>query len=247
MKLTKVILVVNDNPNYYKFANDVYDIWKNYIKIQPHLFIITDDKSKIELDFGNRIVQYINPIPDIPTAFQSQVIRLLLPCLYLDDFIIITDIDMIPIQKKFFKKYIKYISDDIFIKYFHTHQMCYNCAKGEIWRKIFKASSISDIQNIIKFWYTKFNGVRVTDQIVLKYYLEEYNGSKLILTSYLPNNTVIKRLSTYSEKNILKELNFNTLSEYLDFHLHHIFESNDNTTKYKDLVKFILTQNHNHK
>ena len=238
MKLTKVLLVVNDNPLYYKFSNDIYDIWANYIKIQPHLFIITHDKSKIDINFGNRMVQFIKPIPNIPTAFQSQVIRLLLPCLYPDDFTIITDIDMVPLSKKFFKKYIKYISDDVFVKYFHSYQMCYNCAKGEVWRNIFRAKNISDIKLIIETWYKKFNGIRVTDQLVLKYYLENYKGPTLILTSYLPNNTKIKRLSTYDE-NILDRVQIKDLSDCLDFHFHDVFKK-QNIQKYHDIVNHLI-------
>lgn len=241
MRLTKCILVCNDNPLYYKYCIDVYDIWEQRIKIKPHLFIISDEK--LNLDFGNRTVQYITPIPDIPTAFQSQVIRLLLPCLYKNDYIIITDIDMLPIQKKMFKNVIKYLNDDMFIQYFQNFQMCYNCGKGETWQNIFKIYKTSEIKPKIKEWYDEFLGMHTTDQHVLKKYIHSYNGPKLVLTSYLPNNTLIRRLSTYTDTAVLFSIKHETINEYVDFHVHGIFHDPINTPFYKNIVSFLLRKN----
>lgn len=238
MKLTKVILVCNDNSLYYKYANDVYDLWEKRIKIQPHLFIISD--HPINVDFGNRIVQYIKPIPNIPTAFQSQVIRLLLPCLFKDEYVIITDIDMLPIQKKMFRKIIKHLNDNMYIQYFQNYQMCYNCAKGETWQKIFNIYKTSEMKLLIKKWYKEFSGMHTTDQHVLKKYLSTYQGPKIILTSYLPSKTVIKRLSTYSDTAILFKIKNENINEYVDFHVHGIFHDPINTPFYKNIVKFLL-------
>ena len=241
MFLTKVLLVCNDNPLYYQFINDVYDIWEKYINIDPYLFIITDDKSKIHLDLGNRRVKYIKPVENIPTAFQSQVIRLLLPCLFPNDYVIITDIDMIPLKKSFFKKYIKYIKDDFFIRYFQNYQMCYNCAKGEIWRNIFNIKSTKEMKECILKWFQKYNGVHITDQLVLREYLENYKGSQIILTSYLPSQTSIQRLSTYSSQNIFFEVEYKNLKNYVDFHMHNIFGYEKSITEYKKIVNYLLS------
>lgn len=240
MKLTKVILVCNDNPLYYQFVNDIYDIWEKRIKIQPHLFIIAKDKTKVNLDFGHRKVQFINPLPNIPTAFQSQVIRLLLPSLYKDDYIIITDIDMIPIKKRFFKKYIKHINDDIFIQFFQNYQMCYNCAKGQVWNDIFQVNSISELKTSITQWYVEFKGAHTTDQRILKKYLDNFKNKKIILTSYLPSRTLIRRLSTYTDPNILFKIKNEELNNYVDLHAHNIFTNDSNILRYKEIIRYLL-------
>lgn len=238
MLLTKVILVCNNNPLYYQYANDIYDLWEKRIKIKPHLFIISEEK--LDIDFGDRTVQYIKPIPDIPTAFQSQVIRLLLPCLFKDDYSIISDIDMLPIKKKMFKKFIKRLNDDMFIQYFQFNQMCYNCAKGETWQKVFQVSEISQIQPLIKKWYLTFKGHRTTDQIVLGKYMDAYKGPKIILTTYLPNNTFIHRLSSLSDVAMIFDVKLEDLKKYVDFHAHGIFHDPLNIPFYKNIVKFLL-------
>lgn len=243
MKISKVIIVCNDNPHYYQFANDIYDIWEKYIKIPPHLFIITDDREKLKIDFGDRKVQIIKPIKDIPTPFQSQVIRLLIPCLFEDEYTLITDIDMIPLNKKFFKKFPKYLNDDIFIRFFHNYQMCYNCAKGTIWKKIFKIDSIAQIKKQIIEWYNTYNGSRTTDQIVLKQYLDSYLGPKIILTSYIPSNSNINRLSTYQGIKVLHNFPFKDVKEYIDFHVHHGFHTKENIESYKKIVDYLLHRN----
>lgn len=241
MKLTKVILVCNDNHLYYQYAKDVYDLWAKRIKIQPHLFIISD--NNLDIDFGQRSVQYIKPIPDIPTAFQSQVIRLLLPCLYKDDYVIITDIDMLPIQKKMFRKVLKHLNNDMFVQYFQNYQMCYNCGKGENWQRIFNITQVSEIKPLIKKWFIDYNGIHTTDQHVLKKYLHSYNGQKLILTSYLPNKTLIRRLSTYSDTAILFKIKDENLNQYVDFHAHGIFHDKINLPFYNRIVSFLLKKN----
>lgn len=239
MRITKVILVCNDNPLYYNFANDVYDIWENYIKIEPHLFIITDKKSNIDIKFGKRTVQYIKPVANIPTSFQSQVIRLLLPSLFEDDTVLITDIDMIPLNKKMFRKYIKYISDDIFLQFFHNYQICYNCAKGTIWKKMFDIKSIRQIKSLIKKWYKDYGGKHTTDQSILYKALKDYKGQKLVLTSYLPSNTLMKRLSTYSNPIDFDKVPMEKLKEYVDFHAHHVFSKPELIPHYNKMVEYL--------
>ena len=240
MKITKVILVCDDNPHYYQFANDVYDIWKYYIKIEPHLFILTNDKTKINMDFGDRMVQYINPVKNIPTEFQSKVIRLLLPSLFEKDITIITDIDMIPLNRKFFKSYLKYLNDDFFVRYFQNYQMCYNCASGEIWKRMFNINSITEIKTKILEWYKEHNGSRTADQFILHKHLQENNDNKLILTTYLPNKTSLPRLSTYSNFVKFQNIPMEDLKRHIDFHAHHVFMKEGLTEGYKKIVNYLL-------
>ena len=240
MRISKVILVCNDNSNYYQFANDVYDIWQKYIKIEPHLFIITDDKSKLDIHFGDRTIQYIKPVKDIPTAFQSQVIRLLLPSLFEDDIVLITDIDMIPLNRKFFKSYLKYLDDDFFVRYFQNYQMCYNCAKGSIWKEMFNINSISEIKSKITQWYQEYNGMHTTDQRILHKSLEGSFCNKLILTTYLPNKTPLPRLSTYSKFTKFQDVPLNELTRYIDFHCHHVFKNDELVEPYRKIVNYLL-------
>ena len=239
MHITKVILVCDAHPLYYPFAKDVYDIWDKRLNIQPQLYIISNDK--LPIDFGNRKVKYITPIQEIPTKFQAQVIRLLLPSLFPDDYVIISDIDMIPISKKYFGKVLKYIPNNIFLQYFYNHQICYNLAKGSLWKEIFEVDSLNSIISKLKEWYYEYNGQHTTDQQVLAKHLEKYQGKKLMLSNFLPEKTMIKRLSLYSKAHLVKSIKLEDLSKFLDFHAHGIFENEENLPYYKNIVKHLLS------
>ena len=238
MKITKVILVCDAHPLYYPFAKDVYDLWEKRLGITPQLYIISNDK--LPINFENRNVKYITPIQEIPTKFQAQVIRLLLPSLFPNDYVIISDIDMLPISKKYFGKVLKYIPDDIFLQYFYNNQICYNLAKGSLWKEIFEVDSLNTIIGKLKEWYYEYNGAHTTDQQVLGKYLEKYDNKRFMLGNYLPEKTMIRRLSLYSKTHLVKKIVLEDLTKYLDFHAHGIFEDEENLPYYKNIVKHLL-------
>jgi len=146
MKITKVILSCNNNPEYLPFWPMISKIWKVRFDIEPILYFIDDTNGEIEIDETYGKVIRFKSLEGIPTSYQSQTIRLLAPCLYPNDTLIISDIDMIPIDVYYFTESIKYITDKQFVMYTHFFQMCYNVATGKIWREIFGVNTIEEIR-----------------------------------------------------------------------------------------------------
>lgn len=99
-----------------------------------------------------------DPIENILTSFTSQIIRLLYPCiLNYKNGVLITDIDMLPMNKTYYTKNIIEYDNNKFIYYrnniclqYKELAMCYNVATPKIWKDIFKINSVDDIVYYIK-------------------------------------------------------------------------------------------------
>ena len=90
---------------------------------------------------------------NVLTSFTAQYIRLLYPALLkYNNAIMITDIDMIPLNKKYFNKHIENIDNNKFV---YTRGnickdeivMCYNYATPSVWSEIFEIKTIDDVKN----------------------------------------------------------------------------------------------------
>ena len=92
------------------------------------------------------------PSNGISTSFISQYIRLLYPALLdYENGIMITDIDILPMNNTYFTKNIESLSNNKFIYLrnvlldINQIAMCYNIATNNIWKDIFNINSINDI------------------------------------------------------------------------------------------------------
>jgi hypothetical protein len=98
------------------------------------------------------------PIENVLTSFTSQVIRLLYPCiLNYTNGVMITDIDILPMNRSYYTEHIKPFDNTKFIYLrenvcFKENQiaMCYNVACPNVWKEIFEIGSVQDIKECIK-------------------------------------------------------------------------------------------------
>lgn len=178
LKIDRVILSTDTNPMYIQFWPLVAKAWKQLIGIKPTLALIADESVQVDESVGD-VIRF-DPIPGVPTALQAQVIRLLLPIYFEDDVSIISDIDMIPLNKDYFINSVGGIPDDCFVVYRDQayggarYPMCYNAAKGRIFKEIFKIHNIDEISLFIKKWHELGLGW-CTDELVLYQYLTSWN------------------------------------------------------------------------
>ena len=170
MKISKVILS-STNDEFLNFYPLVSQAWRN-LDIEPILFLINgeekEDPSIINIDFSSE---------NIDNIFISQNIRLLAPCLYPDDVLILSDIDMMPLSKEYFQGSIREYADNQFINMRknvvkgNMYPICYSVAHGETWREIFKVDNMNSIKTLISEWYhndyIKFGESWYFDQIKL--------------------------------------------------------------------------------
>ena len=160
MKIDRVILSTNANPAYSDFWPIVAKAWQKW-GIKPTLAFICDRKIKLDETLGD-VIKF-EPIQEIPISIQTQTIRLLIPCLFKNDVCIISDIDVLPISKKYFINSIVDVPNDKFVIYNDTHTscdilispMCFNAAQGKIFQEIFKINNKEEIPKTIKYWWNE--------------------------------------------------------------------------------------------
>jgi len=94
--------------------------------------------------------------------------------------------------------------------------MCYNAAKGSIFKEIFNVRSKNDIPALIKYWATALKNSYATDELVLSTYLPrwKYFDSRCIqLKDILTRAKRIDRSRWGFDKKLVKQ-NF-----YIDSHM----------------------------
>lgn len=158
MKLDCVVSAVNENLLYLDFVPIFIKTWnKLYPDIDVKIILIAKTIPENLLLYKTNIILF-EPIENVLTSFTSQIIRLLYPCiLNYKNGVLITDIDILPMNKIYYTENIKEFDNDKFIYYrenvcLSSRQiaMCYNVATPQIWKDIFKVNSVDDIVSFIK-------------------------------------------------------------------------------------------------
>ncbi len=177
-EINRVIVSSNNDETYIQFWPIVAPIWQK-MGFRPTLALIGDENCKVDTKIGD-VVRF-SPIPGVPESLHAQAIRLLLPVLFPDDNCLISDIDMLPISKKYFVEGAQKCPETAFLVYRDEaysscekkYPMCYFAAKGKVFRDIFRVISKSQIQNMIKSWSKLGHGWN-TDEIILYQYVNEW-------------------------------------------------------------------------
>jgi hypothetical protein len=141
MKIDYAIVSSDDNPLYFEFWEIVKRLWIDLIGIKPILVKISDNDN-VE-DFGNYIIHNIKSVEGVDTGFQSQVARMYVTKYYQDYVCLTSDIDMLPLSKKYFTENIQVYNNDSLVifssdayKDINRYPICYNAAKGKIFDEI---------------------------------------------------------------------------------------------------------------
>jgi len=115
IKLDRVILATNDNPEYIEFWPLVAKAWKEIVGIQPTLALIGDESVQVDESLGD-VIRFA-PIEGVSTGNYARTIRLLLPILFEDEVCLISDIDMLPLSKEYYQGSIADVPEDNFVVY----------------------------------------------------------------------------------------------------------------------------------
>jgi len=153
MKLSCVLTATNENPLYCDFIPIFINTWKKLCpKILIKIIFIGKELPEKFKEYWDYLYLF-TPLPWVSTAFVSQYIRMLYPALIdVDGGVLITDMDMLPMNSDYYYKNIEDVEDDKFFCYrdaLHTEcaqiPMCYCIAKPETWSKIFKINNLEDV------------------------------------------------------------------------------------------------------
>ena len=135
MKIDKAIIVSTNDSQYLDYWETVEKAWLK-LNIEPILYVISKESTGIKNE--KLFIENLNP------AFVAQNLRLLIPALYPDDVCILSDIDMMPLSKKYFQDSISDISGDKIVIYRSDATpeemlpICWNAAVGKTWAEIFQ-------------------------------------------------------------------------------------------------------------
>ena len=214
MNIKYVLTAVNENNLYIDFIPIFIKAWESLYEIEVKIILIMNEIPSKFLHVKDNIILF-KPINNLSTVFQSQVIRLLYPSLLnTNDGILITDIDMIPLNKTFFTNCLKTIDETNFVNIAHStncgleqYQMCYNIANSIIWNEIFNINTEDDI--IIRMMEIHNRIILenkiywVSDQYSLYYYLNKWNKHDINFKFLDVNFTNTKLLCRNFKKYIL--------------------------------------------
>jgi len=175
MKITKCLVACDLNDVYLDFYPLVRKYWKNVVGIDTILILIADEIPYKMNEFRDEIILF-KPVDDIHTAFQSQCIRILYPCLFRNnENIIISDMDLIPLNQKYYTENVKDFDDDSFIVYrdviseHKQYPICFCLANSKIWKDIFNIKNEIDICDKLKLWYNMYDKYQISSAYSLSW------------------------------------------------------------------------------
>lgn len=227
MKLDCVVSSCTTEPLYYDFIPIFIKSWKTlYPDVDIKIILIQDVIPDDIKQFDNHIILF-KPIENISNAFVSQIIRLFYPCLLnqYENGILITDIDMIPMNNKYYTEPIKDIPNNKFIYYrdclLNENQiaMCYNIATSNIWTSIFNIHCLDDIINNIIKYNNDYKSNWFTDQLVLYNSIMDFKNKTNDFIILNDRYTKFNRLNRGSIPNISSVLNNIKNKKYTDYHV----------------------------
>lgn len=251
MKINIAIVSSNGNKDYLEFWPSVSRAWKTKLGIDPILLYIDDDyeTAVISEEYGKVI--RIKPIPDIPIYLQCQSVRYWYATQLTDKFSIISDIDMYPLSKWYFKTQLLHLTND---KYVHLNPCmdtygqipaCYHVAKGSTFASVLGNCDFETyIRNSISFSETVD-----CSSGTLKYWFVDERYSTERITNY-PDKSIFEfikrdggqdghRIDRSNWKYDTKKV---TDDYYYDSHSIRPFSNNE--TELNALVDFMLDASH---
>ena len=212
MKLDCILTAVNENPLYLEFIPIFIKTWnKLYPSVDVKIILIAKNIPDEYLNYKDNIILF-EPIDNVLTSFTSQFIRLLYPCLLnYENGVMITDMDMLPMNRSYYTENIKDFENDKFIYLrenicfeYNEIAMCYNVASPNTWKEIFEINSLEDVRNVISRTFQK-NTIKEghgntgwsTDQITLYKKVMEWNVKTNNFICCKEKDTGFKRLDRH--------------------------------------------------
>ena len=253
LKLDCVLAAVNTNPKYLHFIPLFLKSWKKfYPETEVKIILIADKIPEEYKQYRNNLILYQSPNPKISTAFISQFIRLLYPGLLdYENGVMITDIDNIPLNNRFFKDNLQGLNTSQWVNlrdWTDKNQICmmWQIATPKLWREVFQINNVREIDAKIeevnsKIDYTDGSTDKnwFTDQFYLYDKVMAWNQRTNKYLYLKDRDTGFKRLDRLGFKEIDAKLKKELENgEYSDYHaLRPPLEYENINNKIVDIVK----------
>ncbi len=217
MIIDYVLMGSNLDPLYFDFWPIVSKVWKEKFNITPILGLISDRDTDIyESEYG--LIKEFKAFDDINTGNQSQIVRMYLSK-YLNGNCIISDIDIIPLSKKYFIDEISdYNNDEILVmssnhqqtKSINQYPMCYIVGNSKNFDELFNTNL--DWYEFVKIVDESSQNKWFSDQVFLYNCINKYNIEKIKFPYRSFINDRIDRSNWTYNIDLLKQ------GQYIDSH-----------------------------
>lgn len=195
MKIGTVVTATDSNPLYTDFIPLFIRAWKHVLPEADIRILYIGESLPDKFHRHAQHIQVIPPLPNVHTAFQAQCIRLLYPReVTRNEGVLITDMDMLPMNRSYYVNSIASLSDDTFVVYRDVClpkeiSMCYNVARPAIWTELFGSQPTSEV---LQTWAAEvtYDGDPggpgwSTDQVRLVEAVKGWSGHTVILNDQI--------------------------------------------------------------
>ena len=249
LKIVEVLSASDLNEKYLNCVESYISAWLSVpvlkqIKFVPKVLIVAKSIPKSLLQFSEFLV-LIDPL-DMPTAFVSQTARIIEAQNSVADYVMTSDIDMLPLSVSFecalidsqdFDPNSFFILRDVLEP--GQFPICYNLAKPEVWRLLFHSYGAgSPTSKILRDILDKFGGNSAysglhggsgwtIDQQTLWNLIQD-NVAGIRFEKFLDSQTRHRRLDRLHHRGFLKwlALPLVLIGFYHDYHVHHPIVAN---------------------
>jgi hypothetical protein len=181
LRLTHALVACDLNGGYVESWPLVRRAWLELAGVEPILVLVaTQEDMPAELLVDERVVRF-SPVDGVHTALQAQCIRLLYPALLeVDGAVLISDMELVPLDPRYFHGPIAALDDGFFVAYRDVLlprgevAMAYNLARPRTWAEAFSVADLDGVRSRLSEWAagTDYAGIRGgagwdTDQRVL--------------------------------------------------------------------------------
>lgn len=169
LRITHVVVASDLNPRYVEAWDLISDAWPKLAGIEPRLVLVASREEAPDRLLADSRVTLFEPLPGVPTPFQAQCIRLLQPALLdVDGGVVISDMELVPLDPAFFHGHAARLDDRFFLSYrdalFPKGQVAiaYNAALPAVWSEIFGVTSAAEVRARLGEWAheLEYDGVR---------------------------------------------------------------------------------------
>jgi hypothetical protein len=160
------LTAVNGNPKYLACVPAFIEFWlalnesNSLVQYSPKVLLVGDSLPQSLEAYSNWCEIFEEP-EGVPSALVSQVVRILQPSLENSDYVITTDVDMLPLSDRVFKRGFEILDSeggflicrDVLSR--GQYPICYNIASPGVWKQLNFVSSVRDIRG---FMTDEFSG-----------------------------------------------------------------------------------------
>lgn len=243
MKLEGIVGACNDHPTYIEFVPLFIQAWK---KLFPEALVrvyYIGTTLPAFLEPWKESIEVFPPVPGLHTAYQAQTIRLLAPRhLPVSGAVLISDIDMLPMNKKYYEKAAEAVTESTFVtsrpRMSDMFAMCYCLATPNTWSAVFGTKSMAD--QLLAWKPSVYTGspkdyAWFTDQRILGRHARAYAN----LVSLKDADLLFNRLDRI-HPHLFNENNRANLKQRIQAGIYHDYHALRPYSTYKEQNDFVL-------